>query len=186
MTSAIKTTVQSRLRVLADQVGGPSALAGLLGIHRGTLYDFLTGVREAPMARLEKIAAMYPCDLQWLLTGRGEPPQPSAARMLEAKAISRASTSTGLHPGFSEGGLRPGLHRRPSSVGRGRQVKLEAARRRVLELMKMYEEEEIKKVLGSALYEEVQAGRACPSLELLSALAAALGVKTEWVQGLEE
>jgi hypothetical protein len=68
----------------------------------------------------------------------------------------------------------------------GRQVRLEAARERVLELMKMYEADEIKKVLGAALYEEVQTGRACPSVELLSELATALGVKAGWVQGLEE
>lgn len=189
MASDSKTTVQSRLRVLASQVGGSSALAGLLGIHRGTLYDYLSGVREVPKARLEKIAAMYPCDLQWLLTGAGKPPQPSAARTQEAKAAAKGTSSgvgVGRHlrPEGAEPGRRPDLH--PSLVEKGRQVRLEAARERVLELIKMYQADEIKKVLGPALYDEVLAGRACPSLALLADLAAVLGVKPGWVQGLEE
>jgi hypothetical protein len=68
----------------------------------------------------------------------------------------------------------------------GRQVRLETARERVLELVKMKGEDQIKQVLGTALYEEVKAGRACPSAELLFALAEALDVKARWVLGLEE
>lgn len=183
-----KTTVQSRLKILAAQVGGTSALAGLLGIHRGTLYDYISGVREVPSARLEKIAAMYPCDLEWLVKGVGEPPQPSAARTLEAKAAVRAAAGKSISPEVGVFGLgpRPGLTLPASMARRGRQVRLEAARERVLELMKMYESDEIKKVLGQALFDEVQAGRACPSSELLFRLAEALRVRAGWVLGLED
>ena len=73
-----------------------------------------------------------------------------------------------------------------SMVRLGNQVKLESARERVLELVKMKGEDPIKQVLGSALLEEVRAGRACPSAELLFALAEALDVKARWVLGLEE
>lgn len=178
MAIKTKSTIEARLKLLATQVGGPSALAALLGIHRGTLYDYLAGVREVPATRLEKIAAMYPCDLDWLTTGRGEPPPPSTARTLEAKAASRGDIF-GLGP-------RPGLHMPKAMARTGRQIKLEIARDRVMELIKMYEAEEIKKVLGTSLFEEVKAGRACPSAELLFALAPALGVKQAWLLGFEE
>jgi len=184
-------SIQDRLQTLANQVGGPSALAALLGIHRGTLYDYLAGVRVPPTPRLEKIAAMFPCDPRWLLTGDGEPPVPSAARTHEAKAAAKGVKS-GLgfgivtDPGIFGLGPRPGVAMPLSMVRLGRQVKLESARERVLELVKMKGEDSIKQVLGSALYEEVKAGRACPSVELLFALAEALDVKARWVLGLEE
>ncbi|WP_257306511.1 hypothetical protein [Geothrix campi] len=56
----------------------------------------------------------------------------------------------------------------------------------MLELVKMKGEDPIKQVLGSVLLEEVRAGRACPSAELLFALAEALDVKARWVLGLED
>ena len=192
MTSTKMATVQDRLQLLASQVGGPSSLAGLLGIHRGTLYDFLKGVRDVPKARLEKIAAMYPCNLEWLADGVGEAPNPNASRTLEAKAAAAAQKNSGQGIGgnATSGGSHP-LRRTvlpalTSSVGRGRQVRLEAARERVLALLAMHEGGKVEEVLGSALYQEVKAGRACPSLALLAELAAALGVKPGWLLGLEE
>jgi len=65
-------------------------------------------------------------------------------------------------------------------------IHLEAARERVLALMRMHEGDKVLEILGPALYQEVQAGRACPSLGLLAELATALGVKTGWLLGLEE
>lgn len=65
-------------------------------------------------------------------------------------------------------------------------AKLEVARERVLELLKMKDEAVIVSVLGQPLYDEVKAGRACPSAKLLFALAEALEVKAGWVLGLEE
>jgi len=185
------SSIQDRLQTLANQVGGPSALAALLGIHRGTLYDYLAGVRVPPTPRLEKIAAMFPCDPRWLLTGDGDPPMPSAARTHEAKAAAKGVKS-GLgfgganDPGIFGLGPRPGATMPLSMVRLGRQVRLETARERVLELVKMKGEDQIKQVLGTALYEEVRAGRACPAAELLFALAEALDVKARWVLGLEE
>jgi hypothetical protein len=162
-----------------------------MGIHRGTAYDFLKGVRQPPQARLEKIAAMFPCDLQWLLTGNGTPPVPSAARLQEAKGALKA-TKDGTLPGSpaDEGifglGARPGFDMPRGMVRRGRQAKLEVARERVFELVKMKDEAVIVSVLGQPLYDEVKAGRACPSAKLLFALAEALDVKAGWVLGLEE
>ena len=191
MASKRNATLQDRLRLLSSQVGGPSAFAVLMGIHRGTAYDFLTGVRLPPQPRLEKIAAMYPCDLHWLLTGHGEPPAPSALRVLEAKnalkAAKEAQGSVQAEPGDILGlGPRPGFDMPRGMVRRGRQAKLEIARERVLELLKMNDEAVIVSVLGQPLYEEVQAGRACPSAKMLFALAEALEVKAGWVLGLEE
>ncbi len=188
MASKGKTTLQSRLKILAAQVGGTSALAGLLGIHRGTLYDYLAGVREVPAIRLEKIAAMYPCDLDWLVKGVGDPPQPSASRTLEAKAAVKAAAGKAVGPEVGVFGLgpRPGLALPASMVRRGRQVRLEVARERVLELLKMKEETLVVSVLGQPLYDEVKAGRACPSAKLLFGLAEALEVKAGWILGLEE
>lgn len=191
MASKSSSTLQDRLRVLSSQVGGPSTFAALMGIHRGTAYDFLKGVRQPPQARLEKIAAMFPCDLQWLLTGNGTPPVPSAARLQEAKGALKA-TKDGTLPGSpaDEGifglGARPGFDMPRGMVRRGRQAKLEVARERVFELVKMKDEAVIVSVLGQPLYDEVKAGRACPSAKLLFALAEALDVKAGWVLGLEE
>jgi len=162
-----------------------------MGIHRGTAYDFLTGVRLPPQTRLEKIAAMYPCDLQWLLTGHGEPPAPNALRVQEAKsalkAAKEAQSSVQAEPGDIFGlGPRPGFDMPRGMFRRGQQAKLEVARGRVLELVKMKDEAVIVSVLGQPLYDEVKAGRACPSAKLLFALAEALEVKAGWVLGLEE
>lgn len=191
MASKRNSTVQDRLRLLSSQVGGPSAFAALMGIHRGTAYDFLAGVRQPPQARLEKIAAMYPCDLQWLLTGNGTPPAPSAQRLQEAKSALKA-TKEALgagqpQPGEIFGlGPRPGFDMPRGMIRRGQQAKLEVARERVLELLKMKDEAVIVSVLGQHLYDEVKAGRACPSAKLLFALAESLEVKAGWVLGLEE
>jgi transcriptional regulator with XRE-family HTH domain len=186
-----QSTVQDRLRLLASQVGGPSAFAVLLGIHRGTAYDFLKGVREPPQSRLEKIAAMYPCDLQWLLTGSGTPPAPSAARLLEAKSALKAAKEINRPGNETDEGIfglgpRPGFDMPRGMVRRGRQAKLEDARERVLELLKMKDEALIVSVLGQPLYDEVKSGRACPSAKLLFSLAEVLEVKAAWVLGLEE
>lgn len=187
MASKQQSTVQDRLRLLASQVGGPSAFAALMGIHRGTVYDFLNEVRQPPQARLEKVAAMYPCDLQWLLTGAGTPPTPNAARLQEAKATLKAMKLGQPEPGDVFGlGPRPGFDMPRGMVRRGRQAKLEVARERVLELLKMKEEALIVSVLGQPLLDEVKAGRACPSAKLLFSLAEALEVKPGWVLGLEE
>ncbi len=191
MASKRSSTLQDRLRLLSSQVGGPSAFAALMGIHRGTAYDFLTGVRQPPRSRLEKIAAMYPCDLQWLLTGSGTPPAPSAQRLQEAKSALKAAKEaqgsgqpeSGDIFGF---GPRPGFDMPRGMVRRGQQAKLEVARERVLELLKMKDEAVIVSVLGQSLYDDVKAGRACPSAKLLFALAEALEVKAGWVLGLEE
>lgn len=192
MAATTTTTLQERLRFLAQQVGGPSALAALLGIHRATLHDFTTGEREVPTNRLEKMAAMYPCDLRWLRDGVGDPPEASPARVLEAKECLKSTNVRGLGIGrFRTGAkLDPQVERilvgLTSSVGRGHEVRLEAARERVLELMKRYEEARIQKVLGKATYEDVKAGRTCPSLELLVTLAVKLGVKPMWLLALED
>jgi transcriptional regulator with XRE-family HTH domain len=177
--------------MLSSQVGGPSAFAVLMGIHRGTAYDFLKGIREPPQARLEKIAAMFPCDIHWLLTGEGTPPGPSALRIQEAKSALKAKKEA-RGPGQKEPGNVFGLGPLPGfdmplgMVRRGRQAKLEVARERVLELLKMKEEALIVSVLGQPLCDEVKAGRACPSAKLLFSLAEALEMKAGWVLGLEE
>lgn len=191
MASKPNSTLQDRLQMLSSLVGGPSAFAVLMGIHRGTAYDFLKGIRQPPQTRLEKIAAMFPCDLQWLLTGDGTPPGPSASRIQEAKSALKASKEA-LGPGQKEPGDVFGLGPRPGfdlplgMVRRGRQAKLEVARERVLELMKMKEQALIVSVLGQPLYDEVKAGRACPSAKLLFSLAETLEVKAGWILGIEE
>jgi len=191
VASKSSSTLQDRLRVLSSQVGGPSSFAALMGIHRGTAYDFLKGVRQPPQARLEKIAAMFPCDLQWLLTGNGTPPVPSTARLQEAKSALKASKETSqagntADKGIFDLGPRPGFDMPRGMIRRGRQAKLEIARERVLELLKMKDEALIVSVLGQPLYDEVKAGRACPSAKLLFALAEAHEVKAGWILGIED
>jgi hypothetical protein len=52
--------------------------------------------------------------------------------------------------------------------------------------MQIYKGGKIEEILGPALSEEVRAGRACPSLQLLCDIATAMEMSTAWVLGLED
>ena len=68
---------RERLKFLSARAGGVSAFATLVGLHRGTVYDFLNAVapRAVPEHRLESIGARTGCSLEWLRDGSGPAPE---------------------------------------------------------------------------------------------------------------
>ena len=67
---------RKRLQHLCALAGGPKALAKVLRLHRGTVYDYINDIapRVIPDSRLERIAVCTGCTLEWLRDGAGEPP----------------------------------------------------------------------------------------------------------------
>ena len=176
--------VRERLRFLAEQVGGPSALAGLVGVHPTSLFGYLKD-RKITTARLHAIAARYPCSLEWLEHGKGDAPQPDPDRTMRALAASRQIVLDGFNQAVAATNER---FKGPQLVlAKAKQaVLLEKARERVCTSLQGHERAAIEAVLGPALTQEVLAGRCCPSLEIICKLAPALGLRTMWMLGLED
>ena len=174
-----------RLRFLCDQVGGAAALAGLLDIHRTSLFGYLSVRNRIPKARLRSIAARYPCSLEWLETGNGAPPEPDIVRRLMAKDAAK---------GASRKLLKEAVLTNPTTytgeafkiISKGREtVLLEPTREQLGLAIKADKAGRINQVLGDALTQLVIEGRACPSLELMYQLRPVLGQKLDWILGLE-
>jgi transcriptional regulator with XRE-family HTH domain len=72
-----ETTIAQRVRGLVDRLHGGSvnAAAREIGIPQRTLARIVEGRVEYPRAdALQKLAAWYGTSIEWLLTGKGEPP----------------------------------------------------------------------------------------------------------------
>ena len=178
-----------RIRFMASLVGGPSALARLFELHRTTVFGYLKGDGEIPLTRLHVMAARFPCSLEWLVEGKGEPPKVDPMRTFRATVA--GSTEALGKPG-PDGGrdLRLAPYNIVSAT-LGMEVfpRLDRVTERVQDLVKMLDAqqaEKAEKVLGAELFALVVAGRAVPTREVLLELATALGVKPTWLLGVGE
>lgn len=180
------SSVTSRLRFLADQVGGPAALAGLVGMHRSSIFGYLSERLTPPPARLRTIAALYPCSIDWLEEGLGEPPEPDASRMHRAKEAAKVAYRSIVQT-FSTADGRTWAGGTMKITSRIREkVRLEPTREQLKLALESKAATKIEEVLGSDLTRLVREGRACPSLEVLCDLERVLGPKLAWILGLED
>lgn len=178
-----------RIRFMASLVGGPSALARLLDLHRTTVFGYLKGDAEIPQTRLHVMAAKFPCSLEWLVEGKGEGPKADPMRTFRATVA--GSNEAPDKPG-RDGGRD--LRLTPYNIvnatpGMDIFPRLDRVTARVQDLVKMLDAqqaEKAEKVLGAEFFALVVAGRAVPTRDVLIELAAALGVKPTWLLGLEE
>jgi hypothetical protein len=184
MADENKETVPDRLRLLSAQVGGPAALAGLLGVHRTSLFGYLKG-KPIPTARLHSIAAIYPCSLDWLLEGKGEAPKPTLSRTMKAQAASM-SASTKLWKELAEADYKPHPGGTFQITSKTRETVLLAPTLEQLKLaIKPEKKDKFEEILGQDLTRLVIEGKACPSLEMLALLEPLLGPRLNWILGME-
>ena len=184
MANQAKETVPDRLRLLSTQVGGPAALAGLLGVHRTSLFGYLRG-NPIPTARLHSIAAIYPCSLEWLLEGKGEAPKPSIARTMKAQTSSM-SASKRMLADLVEGEFKPHPGGTFQITSKARETVLLAPTLEQLKLAIKPEKRELfEEILGQDLTRLVIEGKACPSLDMLALLEPLLGPRLNWILGME-
>lgn len=192
MEGVDNAAVAARLRILAEQVGGATALARLLDLHRSTVFDYLSGVREVPAVRFHLIAARYPCDLDWLLYGHGTPPDPDPNRTLEANRPKKRKGDAAVQPApvaMKESNWRVTNAILNSTYGAGPDIRLKKAGEQVRALIGMATPEtmeKIKAVLGPELLQLVLDHRAVPEDHVLAELASSVGVTTVWLTGLGE
>ena len=173
-----------RIRFMAELVGGPSALARLLGVHRTTVFGYLKGVSEIPPTRLQLMAAKFPCSLEWLLDGKGEAPK------LDPMRTFRATRDVA---GAKDGGrdIQLPYYNILNATTTAIELfpRLDRVTERVQDLVGMLDDQQVEKaerVLGAELLALVVAGRAVPTRDVLNELAAALGVKPTWLLGMGE
>ena len=180
------TSLAERLRYLCDQVGGPSPLAALLGIHRSSLLGYLKGRVIPPTSRLHLIAAIFPCSLDWLEKGEGEAPMAEPERTLTAREAKRARF-TAHREGLASTAYEGAAHGSVLALAKQRDiVLLEPTREGLRRAIKTKDIPEFEKVLGPELTRLVLSGEACPSLELMARLEPLLGPKLAWILGLED
>ena len=176
-----------RIRFMATLVGGPSALARLFDLHRTTVFGYLKGDSEIPLTRLHVMAARFPCSLEWLVEGKGEPPKVDPMRTFRATVEGATGKDGGRDVGrdvrlnpYNIVSATPGMDVFP---------RLDRVTERVQDLVKMLDAQQVEKaekVLGAELIALVVAGRAVPTREVLLELATALGVKPTWLLGVGE
>jgi len=175
--TGVKQGIPERIKVLADLVGSQAALAAQVEMGRHSIWEYITGRRDVPKTTLLLIAGRFPCSIDWLERGVGEPPKVSAQRAVEAKEKLRT-----YRP------VRDAVltaHQKPSEGLDVENVRLPLAMARVRQMIQASEIPHSLYILGEALDHEVLEGRACPSTELLVDLAKAYGVKATWLMGLE-
>ena len=169
-----------RIKHLAAQIGGQSALAARIELNRHTVWEFATGRRTPPSATLLAIAGLYPCSLQWLETGEGDPPAPDPARAVQAIRQHRRLKSELLSPpAASRSGLTsPRISGANLPVMafsyRGSELKIDIIKfNKYLKFAQETVSREFstaERVLGPSLAHEVRSGRACPSPALMDIL----------------
>jgi len=185
-----KDAVAERLGILAQQVGGATALARLLDLHRSTVFDYVNAVREVPAVRFHLIAARYPCDLEWLLHGTGKAPEPDPKRTLAANTPSGRQKSQPHHSKPAPNPRTP-LEVSPELLGsiQGKgadDLTIREARDKFKSLVEIYGPEKIENAIGSDLFALVVAGRSVPEVAVFGHLMKTLGVTREWMFGREE
>jgi hypothetical protein len=171
--------MSGRIKLLADQIGGQGALAARVGLGRHSIWEYITGRRVPPSGTLQSIAALYPCSLEWLELGVGDPPKIDPERTLQARRIVQGHRS---RPIASYGsitsivGAYEALVRSSGAIEH--KIDLKGAIERLVQIAKTQEGfSTMERVLGPSLALEVRAGRACPSLELLRSLSESLESK---------
>lgn len=182
--------VADRLRYLAQLVGGPSAFSRLTGLSRTTTHDYLSELRPIRLVRLHLIAARYPCSLEWLLQGVGDPPVADPKRTLEANRSTKRNPGESLQYRSQSGkvlDLRTIETLLDGVTGLGPEVRYQSVEDRVLELIEKADPERMEKilsVLGPELLQLIVEGRAIPSRRLAMQLAITVGERPGWILGL--
>lgn len=88
---SIGKEIGDRLRDIADENGGPSAFAKMLGITPQILNDYLSG-RRIPGNKMQDRLRTLKVDLAWLITGQKEKELKQNANLRIDKLIARGLT----------------------------------------------------------------------------------------------
>ncbi len=70
-SGSVRRVIGQRLRQLADEVGGPAALAQRLEVGVATVHRWLTGQTVPASDQLVGISEKIGASMEWLVTGRG-------------------------------------------------------------------------------------------------------------------
>jgi len=161
-----------RIHYLVNLIGGQTALGSRVGLARQTIWEFATGRREPPPQARRLIATRFPCSIEWLESGRDDPPGPEVLLAIAPATLPHSPRNENPDPAMCYE-----LTREP--------VILECVMARLQYAVRSHSGNAFEDVLGKALAKEVKAGRACPSIELLCKLATALEIRQAWLLAID-
>jgi transcriptional regulator with XRE-family HTH domain len=175
-------SLPARIQYLAKQIGGQSALAARVELNRHTIWEYATGRRTPPGATLLAIAGLYPCSLDWLEKGEGEPPTQDPGRAVQARHQHRNQKVE--EPRRSLRAIERHLQGTSTALpvaafsvqDMSLRVDVFKLNKALTFFQKLVESNfaQAERILGPNLAHEVRAGRACPNLELMGLLVESL------------
>jgi hypothetical protein len=170
----IETTLADRVRYLAEQVGGISALSRLSQSSRTILQSVVAG-GPASRKTIAAIASATGASMSWLEEGEGKPPRIDPHRIAEVRGRSVAD--------MAPTGLRRASQGRGGPTPRGI---LEGLARRVQEALDEAEGSDLRAVIPAHLLVSLRSGLVVPGPAFLGTIAAATGKSERWLLTGEE